>query len=319
MTVPPSVPPTTPAPTSSLLRSAVWVAIGALIAAAIVCVVWVLIGPQNAIIGRAFLTILLLAAFAGAAIVDAQLAPRRAPWYVLASMIGWVVALLIGAFKIWLPFDDAPLAVDNGFLRFFEFAGAVIVIRLALLHIVLYLTAHSKRVTTFTRILAIVTVVLVSLLALMLVVPLTFPRELTYPELYWRGVVAVTILAAVGTALIPLINALNSPRVARQAPVAPVPAPGATAPQWPTYVDGFTPLPVLPDGSPDWNAYYTGYPSPGAQPIPVQAYPPVPSPPVPPAPAPQAAAPQAYPPVAPPAAVPQAYPPVPPPPAPPVG
>jgi len=322
MTVPPSVPPTTPAPKSSLLRSAVWVAIGALIAAAIVCVVWVLIGPQNAIIGRAFLTILLLAAFAGAAIVDAQLAPRRAPWYVLASMIGWVVALLIGAFKIWLPFDDAPLAVDNGFLRFFEFAGAVIVIRLALLHIVLYLKAHSKRVTTFTRILAIVTVVLVSLLALMLVVPLTFPREFTYPELYWRGVVAVTILAAVGTALIPLINALNSPRIAAQRPVAPVPVPGQAAPQWPTYVDGFTPLPVLPDGSPDWNAYYTGYPSPGAQPLPVQAYPPVPSPPVPPAPAPQTAAPQtaapqAYPPVAPPAAAPQAYPPVPPPPAPP--
>ena len=43
----------------NLLRWAIWVAIGALILAAIVCVIWVLVGPDNDIIGRAFLTILL--------------------------------------------------------------------------------------------------------------------------------------------------------------------------------------------------------------------------------------------------------------------
>ena len=31
------------------------------------------------------------------------------------------------------------------------------------------------------------------------------------------------------------------------------------------YADGRTPLPMLPDGSPDWQAYQTGRPSPGAQ------------------------------------------------------
>ena len=60
---------------SPLLRAAIWVAIGALIAAAIVCVIWVLVGSQNGIVGRAFLTILLLAGFAGVAILDAHLAP----------------------------------------------------------------------------------------------------------------------------------------------------------------------------------------------------------------------------------------------------
>ena len=30
---------------------------------------------------------------------------------------------------------------------------------------------------------------------------------------------------------------------------------------WPTFADAVTPLPALPDGSPDWNAYYTGVPS----------------------------------------------------------
>ena len=43
------------APRSGLLRWAIWVAIIALIAAALVCVVWVLVGPENGLIGRAFL------------------------------------------------------------------------------------------------------------------------------------------------------------------------------------------------------------------------------------------------------------------------
>lgn len=270
MTLPPSVPPTTEPSGPSLLRSAVWVAIGALIAAAIVCVIWVLVGPQNDIIGRAFLTILLLAAFAGAAIYDAHAAPRRPSWYVLASMVGWVVALLAGAFKIWLPND---YMWDFGFGRFAEFVAIVLVIRLALLHIVLFIKAHQRNVTPFTRIVTVVTVVLVIVLAVMLLIPLTFTRQFTYHELYWRFVVAITILAAVGTALVPLINALNSPRVAGPAhpahlvPPAPAaqPAPQAVQQPWPTYVDGMTPLPYFPDGSPDWNAYYTGYPSPGAQ------------------------------------------------------
>ena len=62
---------------SKLIRIAIWVAIGALIAAALVCVVWVLVGPSNDVIGRAFLTIFLLAAFAGVTILEARLAPRR--------------------------------------------------------------------------------------------------------------------------------------------------------------------------------------------------------------------------------------------------
>ena len=305
MTEPSSVPPSTRPSGPSLLKSAVWVAIGALIAAAIVCVIWVLVGPQNEIIGRAFLTILLLAGFAGAAIFDAQVAPRRPSWYVLASMVGWVVILLAGAFKIWLPSEYDYLGV--GFARFVEFVAIVLVVRLALLHISLYLRSYHRNVTTFTSVIAVVTVALVVVLTVMLLIPLTFTRVYDYPELYWRFVVAVTILAAVGTALLPLINALNSPRVANPPayPVAPPPpapplaAPAAPAAQqqpWPTYVDGTTPLPYFPDGSPDWNAYYTGYPSAGAQaftPIgqqaPQQGMPPAQSPhpaqPTPPAPA----------------------------------
>jgi hypothetical protein len=263
------------APTSFLLRAAIWVAIGALIAAAIVCVVWVLVGGQNGIVGRAFLTILLLVAFAGVAILDAHLAPRRPAWFALASMGTWVAILLIGAVMIWMP----ERYYWGGFSRFVQFLLIVLILQLGLLHLRLYLKAFQRYDTPFTRVVAIATITLVVALAALLVIPLAFGEYLNLADLYWRIVVAVAILAAVGTALIPLVNVLFAPKKPRaavapygQAPVPPAPAAvGAPTTQeqhellpWPMYVDGVTPLPMLPDGSPDWNAYYTGYPSPGA-------------------------------------------------------
>lgn len=271
---------------ASLLRAAIWVAIGALIAAAVVCVVWVLIGEQNGIIGRAFLTIILLVAFAGATILDAHLAPRRPAWFALASMGVWIATLLIGAVMIWMP----ERYTWGGFSRFIQFLLIVLILQLGLLHVRLYLKALQRYDTAFTRTVAIVTLVLVGTLAVLLILPLMFGEYLDLPEIYWRVMVAVAILAAVGTALLPLVNALFAPKKpqavaaypvpyaavptapgvpALPAPAAPQPATPAESAQqdllpWPTYVDGATPLPMLPDGSPDWSAYYTGYRSPGA-------------------------------------------------------
>lgn len=239
---------------SLLIRGAIWIAIGALIAAALVCVVWVLIGDQDGLIGRAFLTILLLAAFAGIAILEAGLAPNRPDWLSLASMVSWIVALLVGAVKIWLPEDTFSFTAGE---RFFQLLLVVGILQLALLHVRLFTPAAQRHVTTFTRIIYIATIVFLGALVAMLVFFLTFPHTFEYGELYWRIVVALTILAAVGTTLIPLLNALFAPKKARIAQPAPAPALQA----WPTYADAVTPLPVLPDGSPDWNAYYTGRPS----------------------------------------------------------
>ena len=257
-----STPAGTDASTSPLLRAAIWVAIGALIAAAIVCVVWVLAGSQNGIVGRAFLTILLLAGFAGVAILDAHLAPRRPAWYALASMASWVIALLLGAVLIWMPERYSW----GGYTRFMQFLLIVLILQLVLLHIRLYTRAFRRYVTTFTQTVTIVTIALVIGLAALLIVPLVVGEYVDFMDLYWRIVVAVAILAAVGTALIPLVNVLFAPKKVRSATAYGV---GADRNQpellpWPTYVDGFTPLPILPDGSPDWNAYYTGIPSPGA-------------------------------------------------------
>jgi hypothetical protein len=207
-------------------------------------------------------------------------------------MIVWVVTLLLGAFLVWMPFDDDDYTV--GFDRFVSFLAIVLVLQLAVLHLRLFTKAIARTPSAFTRIVGYITIGLVAVLAVLLVLPLTFHEFIDFDDLYWRIVVALTILAAVGTALVPLVNALFAPKRERPAPLgyapqgpgyAPQPPAGGYAPQpqgygqpapaavqpvaqpWPTFVDGVTPLPVMPDGSPDWNAYYTGYPSvPSAQP-----------------------------------------------------
>jgi hypothetical protein len=265
---------------SSLLTTAIWVVIGALIAAALVCVVWVLFGSQNGLVGRAFLTILLLIGFAAVAIMDVRLAARRPVWFALTSMAVWIVTLLIGAFMIWMPGSDLSLAG-----RVLSFLLIVLILQLAVLHVRLYWKAHERRPTTFTTIVTYVTIALVAVLAILLVLPLMVHEWVDFHELYWRFVVAVTILAALGTALVPLVNMLFIPRPPR----APKPLP------WPTYADGRTPLPVMPDGQPDWQAYYTGRPT-YAQPLPPSpAQAALGYPGQPPAPPQSFAAPQAYP------------------------
>lgn len=248
---------------SLLIRGAIWIAIGALIAAAIVCVIWVLIGDQDGLIGRAFLTIVLLAAFAGIAILEASLAPNRPDWLALASMIAWIVALLVGAVKIWLPRSDyEPFGAEAA--RFFQLLLVVAILQLALLHVRLFTKAAARYVTSFTRVIYLVTIAFLVGLVGLLVFHLTFPDTWDYTELYWRIVVALTILAAVGTTLIPLLNVLFAPKEPTSSSartVAQTPA-GPALQAWPTYADGRTPLPVLADGSPDWNAYYTGFPTP---------------------------------------------------------
>ncbi|MET0812030.1 MAG: hypothetical protein ABWY03_03175 [Microbacterium sp.] len=260
MTAPGPYPPQAARP-SSLIRAAIWVAIGALIAAAIVCVVWIFVGAGNGIIGKAFLSILLLVAFSGAAILDAHLAPRRPAWFALSSMAGWVLLLLIGAVMIWMP----ERSLFSSYGRFIQFLLIVLIVQLVLLHVRLFTKASKRYVTPFTQVVSIITIALVVVLGALLIVPLVGWEYLDLAELYWRFVVAVAILAAVGTMLIPLVNVLFAPRTPRTGVVPPSAqaAPGQPLP-WPNFVDGVTPLPVMPDGSPDWGAYYTGYPSPGA-------------------------------------------------------
>src|SRR5690606_22681517 len=63
--------------------------------------------------------------------------------------------------------------------------------------------------------------------------------------------------------MIPLLNALFAPKPVAQ-PAMAAPQAGGALP-WPTFPDGRTPLPYLPNGQPDFEAARTGVPSPGAR------------------------------------------------------
>lgn len=283
MSTPQNFPPQGAAPTAPpqqdegippLLRGALWVAVGALIAAAIVCVVWVLLSPEGDVIPKAFTTILLLAGFGGIALIDANAARGRPAWFALVSMVGWVVILLAGLVIIWSVWDEWGI-----FMKFPNFVGIVAIVQAAVWHQRLMWKAHERFVTGFTRSIMIVTSALLALLVLALLVPMSLPYLFDYPDIYGRILVALTILVAVGTALIPLLNALFGPRRSRAPQALP----------WPTFGDGVTPLPMLPDGLPDFAAAQTGVPSPGARsfgaPAPQQQPAPYSEGPVPPAPA----------------------------------
>lgn len=248
---------------SKLVRGAIYIAIGALVLAAVVCVVWVFVPDQGALIGRAFLTVLLLSGFSGAVLLDANLANKRPDWLILASTASWIIILIVGAFKIWV-----PRAADEGFgwtgVRVWELLLVIGILQLALVHQRLYWKAHKRYVTVGTQVIVYVTTTLLVGLVGMLAFYLAVPRMFDYTDWYWRIVVALAILASVGTLMIPLLNALFAPRPVARASAPAAAAPGGALP-WPTFPDGRTPLPYLPNGQPDFEAARTGVPSQGAR------------------------------------------------------
>lgn len=270
--------PTSSPQSNKILRATIWVAIGALIAAALVCVVWVLIGDSNGIVGKAFLTILLLAGFAGVAIAESNMAQSRPTWLALTSMISWVLILLVGAFLIWMPTSGY---FGVGAERVFKFIVIALIVQGALLHARLFLKAFQRHQTTFTSIVTYVTIGLVVILMVMLVLPLMTDEFVTYRPLYWRVVVALAILSAVGTALLPLVNALFAPKRARPHLTAPYGAAPYGAAPYGTAPYGSAPLSVAAPAAP------APAPAAPAQPAAAPARPPAPAP----APAPAASAP----------------------------
>ncbi|NKF33557.1 hypothetical protein HER21_44855, partial [Pseudomonas sp. BGM005] len=87
-------------------------------------------------------------------------------WLSLASMVSWIVALLVGAVKIWLPEDSFSFTAGE---RFFQLLVVVGILQLALLHVRLFTPAAQRHVTTFTRIIYIATIVFLGGLVGMLV------------------------------------------------------------------------------------------------------------------------------------------------------
>lgn len=209
---------------SKTMTMALWLAIGMLIAAALLGGYFIIVGDQANVAGRAWMTLLLVAAFAGAVVLDANVSDGPNRWYMAASTIINAVLVAIGLMKLWngwlQPDDTADPAVWAAQIG--RFVAVVVLLRLALLITQiygLYFVVRAK--STATRISAIVTLVFVWATALILAIPSSFP-EPDWPDWWWRAAGATSLIAVV-TMVIPLIVRAFEPKAPK--PVVPaVPA-----------------------------------------------------------------------------------------------
>lgn len=235
----PSAEPASGRPTR-MRAVALWLTIATLIAAALLGGVFIIIGDQANIAGRAWLTLLLVAAFAGTVVLDGAVSSGPNRWYLPASTILDVVVVAIGLIKIWngplQPSDTADGGVWGA--QFGRWLGVAALVRAALIITQLYwLHFVTRAKIAATRVAGRLTVVLVWLTALVFVIPLSFPnlRPLGasgYADWWWR-IAGATALVMVVCVIIPLVVRAFEPKPPRQPRGPYPPAPGYPHPGYP--------------------------------------------------------------------------------------
>jgi len=216
--------------------------IGAVVAAGLVGIIAVLVGDFGLVAVQLLLTIVVVVVFALLSWYDADVSSRRSGVFAFASILTSMYLLVTGLLKTWVLRTDLGDADDFSVVarQFSEWIGLVAIARVALLHVHLLLVIHSRRPTALLRVVARATVGVIAVLAALLSFPLLV-SDLDQPEALWRTVWVVVILDLLGTVVIPLSNALFSPRRAEQPaawtlqPVAPpswseAPSPAAGSP-----------------------------------------------------------------------------------------
>lgn len=232
---------------SRVRAAALWVTVGVLIAGAVLGGVFIILGNQSGVVGRAFLTLLLVGLFAMAVLIDGR-APGgpNCRWYLPASTLLNVLLLVIGLIKLW----NGPLqpgdtvSSDVWSAQTARWLGNVAIVRLALLSTQLYVPPFVVRAKMpITRLAGQLTVGLIWLTALVYLVPLSFPnlRPLGvahYAGWWWRISGATALVAAV-CVVIPLVVRAFEPKAAAlpagdQRP-APLPGPAQQQEAWRQY------------------------------------------------------------------------------------
>jgi len=276
----PSAPGSAPLQRSRTAKVALWLSIGMLVAAALLGGFFIIVGDQANVAGRAWLTMLLVAVFAGTVLLDTTISDGPNRWYLAASTIVNVVLVAIGLMKVWNGWLQPADTADPGVwaAQIGRFIAVVILLRLALLLTQLYglyFVARAKKPAT--RISGIVTLIFVWATALVLSIPSAFP-EPDWPDWWWRTAGATSLIAVVA-AVIPLILRAFEPKEPRPAQPAygqPPVQPGYGQPgAQPGYGQpGYGQPQVQPGyGQPGYGQ--PGYAQPGAQP----GYPAPPAPP----------------------------------------
>lgn len=203
-------------------RLALWLAVGLLIAAALMGGFFIIFGDQSNVGGRAWLTLLLVGIFALTTLFDASVSDGPNRWYLAASTITNTVIVGIGLLKIWngwlQPADTADALVWS--TQMFRFFGIIVLLRVALLATQLYSLYFIARATsTPTRVTGILTLAFTWVTVLFLAIPAIFPAP-EWPDWWWRSAGA-TALFCVVIAIIPIIIRAFEPKKPKPAASGP--------------------------------------------------------------------------------------------------
>lgn len=201
---------------------ALYTTIGTLVSTALLGGYFIIVGDQAAVAARAWLTLLLVAAFAGAVCLDASVGSGPNRWYLAASTMVNVFLVAVGLLKLWNGWLQ-PANTDDGWVwseQFLRFIGIAIVLRAALLLIQVYCFHFVTRARgRIERISALATIALVAATVAVVTLPLACP-ELDWPGWWWRTA-AATMLAALVCVMIPVIVRAFEPKPERPAAAAP--------------------------------------------------------------------------------------------------
>jgi len=200
-----------------------YLVIATLVAAAILGAVLIVVGDQANVAGRAWLTLVLVAAFAGAVALDSIAANGPNRWYLAASTILNVVLVAVGLNKLWngwlQPSDTADPFV--WIVQIWVFLLLVVLLRVALVVTQLYWHFFVARARiALTRASGIAALVLVWITALVLAIPLALPGA-DWPDWWWRLAGATSLVALVAL-VVPVVVRAFEPRPPK-APQAPQP------------------------------------------------------------------------------------------------
>jgi hypothetical protein len=222
--------------------------IAAVLAAAAIAIYAIIVGTFGVLEQKLLLVVVVFIGFAFFALFDAGVVARRSDRLALISVAVALYLLVAGVLKVGLATDDRDLFSDDFSVwsEFTRWIGLAFVARVALLWVWMLHEGRRSARLRMLRTLALVTTVLVVILAVLLTLPLILERT-HFADPYWRATAVAAILALLGTALLPLLGWFLRERN-RPAPAPP----GVRRLAWPRFEDG-TPLPADAEGRPDYS------------------------------------------------------------------
>ncbi len=283
-------------------RALLFIIVGGLAAAALVSAGFVVFGEQGDIVARALWTVLILTAFALIVLAETRVQYRES-WVLPLRVGGWVASAFIALFNSWdyrTDIGDTIFLVPLTIVSIVVIQLAVLHITLmgrafwrdpspaiAMSAVVATVCAAAVAVMivipllvrpddlfgdTYWRIVVALAIIgTVATVISPLVRAIVRPRRPAAPATGHAGEsTAPAAYPGQGTPYTAQQMPPSQPPAQASASYPPQPgyAPAGYAPQapaWPTYYGTPVPLPILPDGTPDWQAYHTGQPTPGSR------------------------------------------------------